>query len=52
MLDCAEEVAEGPVGAGGVAGGIEVHEETTDDGEDTDRTRLGRQRGLAGFTCW
>ncbi|MER6921435.1 hypothetical protein ABT314_20950, partial [Streptomyces spiralis] len=34
VLDCVEEVAEGPVGAGGVAGGVEVHEETAEDGEN------------------
>src|SRR5690349_4581585 len=37
VLDCAEEVVEGPVGAGGVAGGVKVHEQTTDDGENERR---------------
>ena len=33
LPDCGEEVVEGPVGACGVAGGVEVLEQATDDGE-------------------
>lgn len=37
VLECVEEVVEGPVGAGGVAGRVEVHEEAADDGENERR---------------
>ncbi|HEY3737218.1 MAG TPA: hypothetical protein VGL26_07215 [Jatrophihabitans sp.] len=33
----AEEVGKGPVGSGGIGGGVEVHEQTADDGEDERR---------------
>ena len=48
-IDCGEEVVEGPVGACGVAGGVEVHEQAA---EETARQSLAVLEQPACSAAW